>query len=78
MIREELESPRQLYIRLIVQTMDLHPGLLNTTTIVCDLGVPTSFPFIYLSSILLVIAFVFRVVLYVKDIESEDTFHAVY
>ena len=58
--------------------MDPHPGLLNTTTIVRDPGVPTSFPFIYLSSLLLVLAFVFRVVLHVEDIESEDTFNAVY
>ena len=58
--------------------MDPHPGLLNTTTIVRDLGVPTSFPLIYLSSLLLVLAFVFGVVLLVEDIESEDTFDAVY
>ena len=58
--------------------MDPHPGLLNTTTIVRDLGVPTSFPLIYFSSLFLVLAFVFRVVLHVEDIESEDTFDAVY
>ena len=58
--------------------MDPHPGLLNTTTIVRDLGVPTPFPLIYLSSLLLVLAFVFRVVLHVKDIASEDTFDTVY
>ncbi|KAI9435240.1 hypothetical protein BJY52DRAFT_1197719 [Lactarius psammicola] len=58
--------------------MDPHPGLLNTTTIVRDLGVTTSFPLIYLSSLLLVLAFVFRVVLYIEDIESEDTFNAVH
>ena len=58
--------------------MDLHPGLLNTTTIVRDLGVPTSFPLIYISSLLLVLAFVFGVVLHIEDIESEDTFDAVY
>ena len=58
--------------------MDLHPGLLNTTTIVRDLGVPTSFPLIYLSSLLLVLAFVFVVVLLVQDIESEDTFVTMY
>ena len=58
--------------------MDSHPGLLNTTTIVHDLGVPTSLPFIYLSSLLLVLAFVFGVVLHIEDIESEDTFDAVY
>ena len=58
--------------------MDLHPGLLNTTTIVRNLGVLTSFPLIYLSSLLLVLAFVFGVVLHVEDIESEDTFDAVY
>ena len=58
--------------------MDPHPGLLNTTTIVRDLGVPTSFPFIYLSVLLLVLAFIFGVVLFVEDIKSEDTFDAVY
>ena len=58
--------------------MDPHPGLLNTTTIVRDLGVPTSFPFIYFSSLLLVLAFVFGVVLLVEDITSEDLFDAVY
>ena len=73
-----LQSPHQLYIRLVVQTTDLHPGLLNTTIIVRDLGVPTSFPFVHLSSLLLVLAFVFGVVLHAEDIESEDTFDAVY
>ena len=58
--------------------MDPYPGLLNTTTIVRDLGVITSFPFIYFSSLLLVLAFVFGVVLHIEDIESEDTFNAVY
>ena len=58
--------------------MDPHPGLLNTTTIIRDLGVPTSFPFLYLSSLLLVLAFVFGVVLLIEDIESEDPFDAVY
>jgi len=58
--------------------MDLHPGLLNTTTIVRDLGVLLPFPFLYLSSLLLVLAFVFGVVLHVEDIESEDTLDAVY
>ena len=58
--------------------MDPYPGLLNTTTIVRDLGVITSFPFIYLSLLLLVLAFVFGVVLHVEDIESEDIFDAVY
>jgi len=58
--------------------MDPHPGLLNTTTIVRDLGVPTSLPLIYLSSLLLVLAFVFRVVLLIEDIESEDIIDAVY
>ena len=58
--------------------MDPYPGLLNTTIIVRDLGVPTSFLFFYFSSLLLVLAFVFGVVLYIEDIESEDTLDAVY
>ena len=57
--------------------MDPHPGLLNTTTIVRELGVTTSFPFLYLSTILLVLAFVFGVILLIDDIESEDTFDTV-
>ena len=58
--------------------MDPYPGLLNFTIIVRDLGIPTSFPFTFFSSLLLVLAFVFGVVLYSEDIESEDTFDAVY
>ena len=58
--------------------MDPYPGLLNPTIVVHDLEPISSFPFTYLTSFLLVLAFVFGVVLLIEDIESEDTFDAVY